>query len=220
VWTAAFAGASKRCQLSFPAFFLGFPLLKGFGFADRDSVDSAFAHDAGDGHPAVFHYPIHGVAIFVPILNGSDRLHSSRAISRVRHDTRQLRAVLSPWYEKSLFEGCMANWQSISWQSIGTAISIFIALASAVFSGLSVREANRAAHEAAARNEIDRRSQRAFVHQSCGTGPFQARGGGGLGVHPNMGKQRQYPPPRWTAICPLITSRHRKLFGLPLANAK
>jgi len=195
VWTAAFAGASKRCQLSFPAFFLGFPLLKGFGFADRDSVDSAFAHDAGDGHPAVFHYPIHGVAIFVPILNGSDRLHSSRAISRVRHDTRQLRAVLSPWYEKSLFEGCMANWQSISWQSIGTAISIFIALASAVFSGLSVREANRAAHEAAARNEIDRRSQRAFVHQSCGTGPFQARGGGGLGVHPNMGKQRQYPPP-------------------------
>jgi len=46
------------------------------------------------------------------------------------------------------------------WFSVG---SLVAALCSAVFTGFAVKEANRAANEAAAGNEINRRAQRAFV---------------------------------------------------------
>jgi hypothetical protein len=54
-----------------------------------------------------------------------------------------------PWYRSA------SVWFSVA--------SLVVALCSAVFTGLAVKEANRAANEAAAGNEINRRAQRAFV---------------------------------------------------------
>jgi hypothetical protein len=57
--------------------------------------------------------------------------------------------VKSPWYRSA------TGWVAVA--------SLIVALCSAGFTRIAVKQANRAANEAAAGNEINRRSQRAFV---------------------------------------------------------